>query len=238
MKVAKVVEVKDLDDGTDEYICSGYRIDMILPSDAPRELLLTRGENRVLLRSKNRIHSVNADWVTGRAGMQYRDLLPGRLQGRVVASAIRLTSGGDVQDYVHYHKIDVQVIYCKKGRIKVVYEDQGEPFWLEPGDLVLQPPEIRHRVLECTAGAEVIEVTSPAEHETWVDHYLELPNDNVDRERLFSGQRFYRHVHGRADARNDLEKRLVTLADMLFAAQTGEKVYAVVATFSQSLCQT
>ena len=60
-----------------------------------------------------------------------------------------------------------------------VYEDQGQPFVLEAGDCVLQPSGIRHRVLESSAGLEVIEVTSPAEHPTHVDHDLPLPT--VDR---------------------------------------------------------
>src|SRR5262245_23915123 len=33
-------------------------------------------------------------WHTGRAGMQYRDLIPGRLGGRYIASHIRITEGG------------------------------------------------------------------------------------------------------------------------------------------------
>ncbi|HEY2846811.1 MAG TPA: cupin domain-containing protein, partial [Pyrinomonadaceae bacterium] len=154
-----------------------------------------------------------------------------------IASHIRLTDGGEVPDYVHYHKIDFQVIYCKKGRIKVVYEDQGEPFWLEAGDLVLQPPEIRHRVLECTAGAEVIEISSPAEHETWVEHELDLPNETVDRERLFGGRRFYRHVCRKNNARDEFEWQLVSLADSLKASSTEDEMLATVTTFSRSLCQ-
>jgi quercetin dioxygenase-like cupin family protein len=107
--------------------------------------------------------------------MEYRDLIPGRLGGRVAASHIRLPEGGVVPDYVHYHKIGFQMIYCWRGKVKVVYEDFGDPFWLEPGDCVLQPPEIRHRVLENAAGTEVIELSSPAVHETWADHETDLP---------------------------------------------------------------
>src|SRR5262245_23648527 len=40
-------------------------------------------------------------WRTGRAGMQYRDLIPGRQGGRFVASHIRIPEGGPVPDYVH-----------------------------------------------------------------------------------------------------------------------------------------
>lgn len=177
-------------------------------------------------------------WVRGRAGMEYHDLIPDRLGGKVIASHIRLKDGGPVPDYVHYHKIDFQVIYCKKGRIKLVYEDQGEPFWLETGDLVLQPPEIRHRVLECTAGAEVIEITSPAEHETWVEHEMELPNEVVQHDRLFGRTQFFRHRAGEAIARNRLEQQLVDLASSLNRIATEDGILEIVTTFSRSLGQT
>ena len=177
------------------------------------------------------------EWIRGRAGMEYRDLIPDRLGGKVIASHIRLIEGGPVPDYIHYHKIDLQVIYCNAGRIKVVYEDQGEPIWLEAGDLVLQPPEIRHRVLECTAGSEVIEITSPAEHETWVDHEMKLPTSQVDPERLFGERRFFRHICRGDDARDPFEEGLAIFSESLLAAKTREDMLAVVTTFSQSLCQ-
>jgi len=51
----------------------------------------------------------------GRAGMQYRDLIPSRLGGRFVASHIRIPAGGEVPDYVHYHRVRFQMIFCKAG---------------------------------------------------------------------------------------------------------------------------
>lgn len=190
-----IVPFDYLDEGVDRYMRQGYRMEMISPADAPREILMAKGTERVLLRSKSRQRTSNANWATGRAGMEYRDLIPGRLGGKVIASHIRLPFGGEVPDSVHYHKIDFQMIYCVRGRIKVVYEGQGKPFWLETGDCILQPPEIRHRVLYSEAGAEVVEVTSPAEHETWIDHDLELPTAAIYKERIFSGQKF---LHSRA----------------------------------------
>lgn len=142
--------------------------------------------------------ATESDWSVGRAGMLYRDLTRDDLNGQLTVSRIRLPFDGEVPDYVHYHKIEFQMIRCVKGRIKVVYEDQGEPFWLEPGDWVIQPPEIRHRVLECEAGSEVIEITMPADHETHADGGMTLPNDKVDPDRLFNGQRFVRFVAAKA----------------------------------------
>ena len=136
-------------------------------------------------------------WVEGRAGMRYRDLIPGRLGGRFIASHIRIEDGGPVPDYVHYHRVRLQLIYCARGWVRVVYEGQGAPFVMQAGDGVLQPPQIRHRVLECSPGLEVIEVSCPAEHETLADHTLTLPTETLQPTRIFGGQRF---VHHRADA--------------------------------------
>ncbi|HVF30728.1 MAG TPA: cupin domain-containing protein [Pyrinomonadaceae bacterium] len=154
-------------------------------------------------------------WIPGRAGMEYRDLIPGRLHGFLIASHIRLTQGGEVPDYVHYHKLLFQMIYCRAGWVRVVYEDQGEPFVMNAGDCVLQPPGIRHRVLESSAGAEVIELSSPAEHETWVEHELTLPNAHGTADRRFAGQSFVRHVAAAAgwESHSTFESRNIGIAD-------------------------
>jgi quercetin dioxygenase-like cupin family protein len=134
----------------------------------------------------------------GRAGMLYRDLIPGRLGGRYIASHITITGGGPVSDWVHYHRVALQVIVVVKGWVRVVYEDQGDPFVMEAGDLVLQPPGIRHRVLESSPGLEVVEISAPALHETFAEHELTLPNRRGDPNRLWNGQRFLRHVAARS----------------------------------------
>ena len=121
----------------------------------------------------------------GRAGMGYRDLIPSRLGGRFIASHIRIDEAGPVPDYAHYHHIRFQMIFCRSGWVRVVYEDQGEPFILNAGDCVTQPPQIRHRVLEASDGLQVIEIGVPAEHITAIEHEMDLPNETVDRERRF-----------------------------------------------------
>ncbi len=142
-----------------------------------------------------------SDWIVGRAGMQYRDLIPDREGGRFIASHIRIPDGGPVPDNVHFHKIRFQMIFCYRGWVRLVYEDQGEPFVLQAGDCVLQPPEIRHRVLECSAGLEVVEIGCPAEHLTCLDHVLPLPTGKLDPGRDFGGQRFVHHIAAIADWR-------------------------------------
>src|SRR5262245_16952015 len=106
---------------------------MIMPAEAPRKALLQKPnrEGELILRTSNEhghtFVPMQSDWTAGRAGMMYRDLIPDRLGGKLIASHIRIIDGGEVADSVHYHKINFQVIYCLKGTIRVVYEDQGEP---------------------------------------------------------------------------------------------------------------
>ena len=230
----------------------GFRLDMIMPADAPRVAVVSLGGLALRLERADSRHapppptlrlSGDARWLAGfdhrdieapdgvrilletdtprpamrrdagdegagpvitrasegaaaagRAGMQYRDLIPGRLGGRYIASHIAIPDGGPVPDYVHYHRVRFQMIYCLRGWVRVVYEDQGAPFVMHAGDCVLQPPTIRHRVLEASAGLEVLEIGGPAEHETFREHTFDLPTQNLEPEREFSGQRFVRHV--------------------------------------------
>lgn len=135
-----------------------------------------------------------APWVVGRAGMQYRDLVPSRLGGAVIASHIRIPQGGPVPDMVHFHKVGFQLIFCIRGWVDVVYEDQGPPIRLSAGDCFIQPPEIRHRVLLASDGIEVIEIGVPAEHVTEIEHAMTLPTDTLRPDREWQGQRFVHNV--------------------------------------------
>ena len=188
----------------------GFRLDMIMPADAPHTALVSRDGIALRLEAP-RGHDVpdalpgsapslvlrrageNHAWSEGRAGMQYRDLIPGRMGGGIIASHIRIPDGGPVSDYVHFHKVGFQMIHCRRGWVRVVYEDQGPAFMMHAGDCVLQPPTIRHRVLESSPGLEVIEVGCPAVHETWRDHLMELPTSQLVPDRSFGGQRFVHH---------------------------------------------
>ena len=57
---------------------------------------------------------------------------------------------------------------------------------------MLQPPGIRHRVLESSGGLEVIEVGCPAEHETRTDPGMNLPTPDLRPGQKYGGQRFVR----------------------------------------------
>lgn len=188
----------------------GFRIETLFPADDPRVTVVS-GHGLEFRLEASAAPAVRApgEWVVGRAGMRYRDLIPGRLGGRVIASHIHIPAGGPVPDYVHYHRVRFQMIHCWKGWARLVYEDQGEPFVLQAGDCVLQPPQIRHRVLDCSPGLEVIEITSPADHETVADHDLSLPTLQMRPEREFGGQRFVRGHAGIAAASGDIAEARV-----------------------------
>lgn len=134
-----------------------------------------------------------APWVIGRAGMMYRDLVPTRLGGAMIASHIRVPDG-KVPDMVHFHKVGFQLIFCIKGWVDVLYEDQGGLRRLHAGDCFIQPPTIRHRVVESGDGIEVIEIGVPAEHVTEIDHAMTLPNAALAPDREWDGQRFVHNV--------------------------------------------
>ena len=140
-----------------------------------------------------------APWIIGRAGMQYRDLIPDRLGGSIIASHIRIPDGGPVPDMVHFHKVGFQLIFCYRGWVDVVYEDQGPPMRLTAGDCFIQPPEIRHRVLVASDNVEVIEIGVPAEHETEIDHDMELPTPHLRPDREWQGQKFVFNQAATAD---------------------------------------
>lgn len=150
--------------------------------------------------------------------MHYRDLIPDRQGGAVIASHIRIPGAGLVPDYVHFHEIAFQLIFCRRGSVRLVYEDQGEPFVLSAGDCVTQPPRIRHRVLESFDDLEVIEIGYPAEHITRADPLTSLPTSSVDGSRTWDGQVFVHHY--RADAHRESISDGVTRIDTGVSAGT------------------
>jgi quercetin dioxygenase-like cupin family protein len=200
----------DFDAALAELRDAGARLDVIWPADAPHTALLTHAGKRVRLtarpdapplpaglppfRPEFVLTRAGTESGAGRAGMAYRDLIPGRLGGRYIASHITISEGGPVADWVHYHRIALQLIVVRRGWVRVVYEDQGAPFVLAAGDMVLQPPGIRHRVLEASPGLEVVELSCPAAHETFAEHALALPNGTGAPGRRWDGQAFLHHV--------------------------------------------
>ena len=113
-----------------------------------------------------------AVYQTGlRSFMEYRDLgIEQATHGQVRAHVIRIKRGSEgVHDLhttgLHQHRCDFQMFYVLSGWIKLVYEGHGEHTF-HPGDCVLQPAGIVHNELECSDEVEILEIYSPAVHET------------------------------------------------------------------------
>ncbi len=217
-----VIPCEDLD-RAQRFLTSelGFRMDAVFQADDPSVIVLSGHGGRIwLVRAEARPEADSefklvvpplqqslvlnrlkdeCDWHEGRVKeMLYRDLIPGRQGGRFIASHIRIPDGGIVRDPVHFHRIRFQMIYCYKGWVRLVYEDQGREFVMRAGDCVLQPPEIRHQVKESSPGLEVIEVSCPADHWTFYDRNLHLPTSRITPEREFDGQRFTFHQAAKA----------------------------------------
>ena len=116
----------------------------------------------------------DAVYQTGlRSFMEYRDLgIAEATKGQFRAHVVRIKKDGpgahDLHTTgLHQHLCDFQMFYVLKGWIRFVYEGQGEHTFRE-GDCVLQPAAIVHNELECSDDVEVLEIYSPAVHETRV----------------------------------------------------------------------
>jgi mannose-6-phosphate isomerase-like protein (cupin superfamily) len=115
-----------------------------------------------------------AEYKTGlRSFMEYRDLgIAEATHGQFRAHVIRVKKDGpgahDLHTTgLHQHHCDFQMFYVLKGWIRLVYDGHGEHTFHE-GDCVLQPAGIVHNELECSDDVEVLEIYSPAVHETRV----------------------------------------------------------------------
>ena len=98
---------------------------------------------------------------------EYRDLgIDEATYGAIKAHIVRTTRpcppGGSG---VHYHDLEFQMVYVLAGRSRVWFEGEGE-FELEKGDCWIQPPSIRHHVLDFSEDYEVLEITMPAQYDT------------------------------------------------------------------------
>jgi quercetin dioxygenase-like cupin family protein len=199
----------DFDEAFKAALAEGWRVEAIWPADSPHSATLSRDGATLQLASRPeaprpdgsvpacplRFHvsPPTGDAGLGRAGMRYRDLIPDRMGGYAVASHIMIPAGGPVDDWPHFHRLALQFITVRHGWVRVVYEGQGPPFLMQAGDLVLQPPTIRHRVLESSPNLEVVEVSIPAEHETVADHQIDLPGPDRAPHTKFNGQTFLLH---------------------------------------------
>jgi mannose-6-phosphate isomerase-like protein (cupin superfamily) len=114
-------------------------------------------------------HLDESDFKGGlRAYAKYRDLGIGlATKGLAQAHVIRMIPPCIPQEVskLHYHDVDFQMIYVLKGWMKGEYEGAGVVTMRE-GSCWLQPPKIKHRVLDYSDDCEVLEIILPADFET------------------------------------------------------------------------
>ncbi len=103
-----------------------------------------------------------------RSYAKYRDLgITAATGGLARAHVIRMVPPCDpaVVSKRHYHDVEFQMIYVLKGWIKGEYEGAGEVTMRE-GSCWLQPPRIKHTVLDYSDDCELLEIILPADFET------------------------------------------------------------------------
>ena len=114
-------------------------------------------------------HLTQADFKTDglRPYAQYRDLGIALATGGLCrAHVIRLVPPcTDEVRQRHIHETELQLIYVLKGWIKNEFEGHG-PQMMSAGTCWLQPPGIKHTVLDYSADCEMLEIIVPADFKT------------------------------------------------------------------------
>jgi quercetin dioxygenase-like cupin family protein len=114
-------------------------------------------------------HHSEEDFEVGlRRYAKYRDLgMAKATSGKVQAHVIRFVPPCRPEEVskLHYHDVEFQMVYVLKGWIKTELEGQG-PHVMRPGSAWIQPPRIKHKVLDYSDDAEVLEIILPADFET------------------------------------------------------------------------
>ena len=97
----------------------------------------------------------------------YRDLGVAAASGRLCqAHVIRLLSPcTDEVRKPHSHETELQLIYVLQGWVKNEFEGEGVHM-MSAGSCWLQPPGIKHTVLDYSADAELLEIIVPADFKT------------------------------------------------------------------------
>lgn len=102
-----------------------------------------------------------------RSYFEYRDLgIKRATGGKVIAHVIRARPGRAAHGEWHVHDCDVQFVYVLKGWVRFEYEGVGEVL-MKAGSCFYQPPRIRHRELEHSPDAQMLEVVAPASFRTF-----------------------------------------------------------------------
>ena len=124
-----------------------------------------RAKQRIAV-SHHREEDFKADGL--RAYAKYRDLgFADATQGLAQAHVIRLIGPCDPAEVskLHFHDVEFQMVYVLKGWVKTYMEGQGETL-MEEGSAWIQPPRIKHLIMDYSDDVELLEVILPAEFKT------------------------------------------------------------------------
>lgn len=169
--------------------------------------------------------NAEAGFVSGglRSFLEYRDLgikeaTGGRWRASVSHSLKAMPGGTGL----HYHTLDVQVVYVLKGRATFEYAQYGE-VEVGPGDCINQPSGIVHQQTDRTADCMVLEVVAPEDFptcESELKPFVE-PDPSTGRTDRYSLARAAETPFTAHPLRPWLERR-----DLGIAAATGGRINA------------
>jgi len=114
-------------------------------------------------------HHRDEDFQGGlRRYAKYRDLGMNQATGGMVqAHVIRFVPPCRPEEVskLHFHEVDFQMVYVLKGWIKTELDGQGA-ITMRTGSAWIQPPRIKHKVLDYSDDCEVLEIILPADFKT------------------------------------------------------------------------
>jgi hypothetical protein len=99
---------------------------------------------------------------------KYRDLGMSKATGGMVqAHVIRFVPPCLPEEVskLHFHAVEFQMVYVLKGWIKTEFDGQGA-VTMQTGSAWIQPPRIKHKVLDYSDDCEVLEIVLPADFKT------------------------------------------------------------------------
>jgi hypothetical protein len=132
---------------------------------APTPVKRARPKQRIAI-SHHREEDFKPDGL--RTYAKYRDLgFAAATQGLAHAQVIRLIGPCDPAEVskLHFHDLEFQMVYVLKGWVKTYMEGQGETL-MQQGSAWIQPPRIKHLIMDYSDDVELLEVVLPAEFKT------------------------------------------------------------------------
>jgi quercetin dioxygenase-like cupin family protein len=114
-------------------------------------------------------HHREQDFDSGlRSYAAYRDLgIADATAGLVRAHVVRMLPPFNAEEVSkpHYHDVEFQMVYVLKGSMTTEFEGEGVHTFTA-GSCWIQPPGIKHTVLDYSDDCEVLEIIMPADFET------------------------------------------------------------------------